>query len=103
MKWITIYVLTVALSLVLALTFSLRYSQATLFFGALALLLAYPVMHRIPQLNLTMGLFAGLVVVASFPFRKFFQLDDFLPSTIVMCVYAGILFVAGLGWKRSWK
>ena len=103
MNWTLITAGVLTCSVVLGFAMSLKLSFLVLLWGFVALVLAYPVLHKIPNKNIAAGLFVGLAFFASFPFKKLMQLDEILPSIVVTLVYVGILYVAGLGWKRSWS
>lgn len=96
-------ILAVMVVLTLALALSLKYSQATLLFGFVALVSAPIVIHRIPDKNWSMAMLFVLAIFASFPFRKLYQIDGFIREIPVLVIYVGILWLVGRGWKRSWQ
>jgi hypothetical protein len=53
----------------------LKYSQAVLVFGLVSVLSALVVIHKVPNASIATGLFVGLTLFASSPFRKLFQID----------------------------
>lgn len=93
----------VMVTLVFAVSIGLKYSQASLLFGAVALVLAPVAIHKIPNVNWASGVLIGLAVYASFPFKKLFQIDGFLHESAVTLSYFAVLWIAGMGWKRNWK
>ncbi|GAA6193630.1 hypothetical protein [Phaeobacter sp. NW0010-22] len=102
-KYSVLIAAIVFLTLLLAVPIGLKYSQASLLFGFVALVLAPIAIHKTPSVNWALGLLMGLAIFASFPFKKLFQLDGFVQEAPVTLAYAGILWLIGMGWKRSWK
>lgn len=88
---------------VVAVPVGLKYSQASLLFGFIAAVSAPIVIHRIPDKNWSIGMLVGLSLFASFPVRKLFQLDGLLQELPVILAYCALLWVIGLGWRRSWR
>ena len=96
-------ILAVMVVLTLALALSLRFSQATLLFGFVACVAAPIVVHRIPDRNWSLALLFMLSIFASFPFRQLYQIEGFVREIPIIAIYAGILWLVGRGWKRSWQ
>jgi len=44
-----------------------------------------------------------LSIFASFPFRQLYQIEGFVREIPIIAIYAGILWLVGRGWKRSWQ
>jgi nitrate reductase gamma subunit len=80
----------------------LKYSQAVLVFGLVSALAAPAVIHEVPNASIATGLFAGLTLFASFPFRKLFKIDGMVEELAVNFAYAAVLWIVGFGWKRIW-
>jgi hypothetical protein len=80
----------------------LIYSQAVLVFGLASALAAPVVIHKVPNANIAPGLFVGLTLFASFPFRKLFKIDGMVEELAVNFAYAAVLWIVGFGWKRIW-
>ena len=90
-------------ALAIAAAMGLKYSQATLLFGLVAVVCAPVVLHRIPNKNSALGMLVGLSIFASFPLKKLFQVDGFVGDVSVSLVYGAVLWVVGFGWKRNWR
>ncbi|WP_108815029.1 hypothetical protein [Loktanella sp. Alg231-35] len=90
-------------ALTLAVPIGLKYSQATLQFGLIAAISAPVVIHKISDKNWSLGMLMGLSYFASFPLKKLFQIDGLVTDISVTLAYAGILWLVGFGWKRSWR
>ena len=87
----------------LFLSVGLRYSQAVLLFGVVAVVLAPVIFHKIENLSSSLGLFMGLADFASAPAKKLFQLDGILAELPMTLAYMVVLFLTGAGWKRDWS
>ncbi|WP_166415971.1 hypothetical protein [Cochlodiniinecator piscidefendens] len=85
----------------IALSLGLRYSQASLLFGIVALALAPIAMHRISSQNWAIGTICGLGIFASFPMKRLFQLDGPLQEVPVSLLYIAILWVISMPWKKA--
>jgi hypothetical protein len=81
----------------------LKYSEATLLYGLIAAFSAPVVIHRVSDKGWSLGMFVGLTIFASFPLKKLLKLDGDLEKLALSFAYAGILWVIGFGWKRSWR
>lgn len=100
----SLLILGIVLSVLwLSVLVELKYSHATLLYGMVALVLAPIAIHKVPRVNGALGLLLGLAVFASFPFKELFQLDGLVQEVPVTLAYAGMLWLIGMGWKRSWK
>ncbi|WP_114286362.1 hypothetical protein [Candidatus Halocynthiibacter alkanivorans] len=100
----SISVLAIAITtLFLAVVIGLKYSQASLIFGIVALALAPIAIHKVSDRGWALGLLAGLAIFASFPAKKLFQIEGFVTETLLTLIYFGTFWVIGMGWKRSWK
>jgi hypothetical protein len=89
-------------TLTVSFLIGLKYSQAVLAFGLISALAAPVVIHKVPSTNIATGLFVGLTLFASFPFRKLFQIDGMVEELAVNFAYAAVLWIVGFGWKRIW-
>jgi len=90
-------------AIAIAVPLGLRYSQATLLFGVIAVISAPVVTHKIPNNNWALGMLMGLAFFASFPLKKLFQIDGFINEIPVTLTYAAVFWIIGFGWKRSWR
>lgn len=100
----TSIVIVVALALVqvVAISVGLKYSQATILFGGLAMIMAPFAIHKTPSVNSAIVMLVILAFFASQPFKRLFQIDVILQELPVTLIYAGVLWLVGMGWKRSW-
>ncbi len=102
-KYVLAVIVAVFGALVIAVPIGLKYSQATLLFGLIAVLSAPVVIHKVPNVRGATGMLVGLSIFASFPLKKLLQIDGFINEVPVTLAYAAILWVIGFGWKRSWR
>jgi hypothetical protein len=65
-------------ALAVAVLIGLKYSQAVLFFGLIAVLSAPIVIHKISNKNWSLSMLVGLSLFASFPLKKLYQIDGFV-------------------------
>ena len=93
----------VFMSLILSLIVGLKYSQASILFGIIAVGLARTTIHKVTEVNWAVGMLVGLALFASFPLKKLFQLDGFTQKFLLTMIYAGVLWIVGMGWRRNWK
>ena len=91
------------LTLIYATVFGLKYSQVTIVFGFVALLLAPLAIHRVSSVGWASGHLSSLALFASFPFNKLFQLNGTIWGFLVIFAYWVVLWTIGAGWRRSWK
>lgn len=96
-------ILAVFGALLIAVPIGLKYSQATLLFGLIAIISAPMVIHKIPNNSSALGMLLGLSIFASFPLKKLFQIDGLAIEIPVTLAYAAVLWVIGFGWKRNWR
>lgn len=89
--------------MVVSVPIGLKYSQGMLLYGLIAVVSAPVVIHRVSDKNWSLGMLVGLSLFASFPLKKLLRLDGILEETAVSLAYAGVLWVIGFGWKRSWR
>jgi hypothetical protein len=101
------YVWGVIIAVVVALAASgsigLKYSEATLLFGLIAAVSAPAVIHKISDKNWSLGMLVGLSIFASFPLKKYLDLDGLPEEMAITLAYGGMLWAIGFGWKRSWR
>ena len=102
-KYSWIVIAAVVGSFVLVISVGLRYSQSSIFFGLVAAILSPIVIHKIPQMNVSLGLLVGLSFFASFPLKKLFQFEGILQEVSISAAYLAVLWVIGFGWRRSWR
>ena len=98
-KGLLIVLGTIFAVMIVSFAIPLRYSQAVLVFGLVALALSAFVLPRFENANWALAALAGLTFFASFPFKKLFQLDGFGAETTVSAVYGIILFIVARGWR----
>lgn len=89
--------------LTIAVAVGLRYSQAALLFGLIAIVLAPIAIHKVSSPSGAIGLLAGLSFFASFPVKKLYHLAEFPQGMLLSAAYLGVLWAIGVGWKRSWN
>ncbi|WP_306115867.1 MULTISPECIES: hypothetical protein [unclassified Roseovarius] len=102
-KYVLGVVIAVFGTLVIAVSVGLKYSQASLLFGLVAAVSAPVVIHKISDVGWSIGMLMGLSFYASFPIKKLFQIDGIINEIPVTLVYVAVLWVIGLGWRRSWR
>jgi hypothetical protein len=102
-KYVWGVIIAVVGALAVSVPMGLKYSQATVLYGLIAVFSAPVVIHRVSDKNWSLGMLVGLSIFASFPLKKFFKIDGLLEGMAVSLAYAGILWVIGFGWKRSWR
>lgn len=90
-------------SMLISVQLGIRFSQASLIFAVIAAICAPIVIHRIQSVPWSAGMLLALAYYASFPLKKLFQLEGFVQEVPVTLIYAGLLWVIGQGWKRSWS
>lgn len=90
-------------TLFVSVPIGLKYSQAAFLFGAIALVSAPIVIHKIEDTSWSIGMLVGLSFFASFPLKKLYDIEGFFAEMATTVVCAGVLWVVGFGWKRSWR
>ncbi len=89
--------------LVLAIQLGLSNLQATILLGVAAASMSPVAIHKVPNANFALGLLVGLTLFASLPLKKLLQFDGFLQEILLSILYGAVLWIIGVGWKRSWK
>ena len=102
-KYLVIVLLGIGVTMAVAVAIPLRYSQATLLFGLVGLCLAPLAIHKIESAGLAGGLLLAVSFFASYPLIKLLNFQGTSMKYAVQAAYIAIFFVAGLGWRRSWK
>lgn len=95
--------LLVAVSLGVGFAVPLLYSQAALLFFFVAIICAQLVVRRVKNLNFAVGFLVGLAFFASFPMKKLYGVEEFVPGLLVSAGYCALLWIAGFGWRRKWS
>lgn len=94
--------LLLAVSLALGFAVPLLYSQAALLFFFVAIMCSQIVVRRIENLNMAVCFLVGLAIFASFPMKKLFGVEGFVPGMLLSAGYCGLLWITGFGWRRKW-
>ena len=89
--------------LLVAITFAVNYSEATILFGLIASISAQIVGRKISDKNWALGLIAMLAITASFPFKKLFSIDGFAGEMAVSMIYILALWIIAGGWRHNWR
>lgn len=102
-KHFWIIISSILVCMLLAVALGLKYSQAAIVFGIAAAIMAPFAIHRVPDSRFAASLIIALAYFASFPVKKLYNLDGVMPEAVLALIYAAVLWLIGLGWKRSWK
>lgn len=86
-----------------SVTLNLSYFAASVLWPLIAAALAPLAVHRIGSPNVAAGLLMGLAFFASFPVKRYLRLDGVILEGFATILFAVLLFVVALGWKRDWK
>ena len=100
-KIFVVIVVVIFASLFIAVQLELRYAQCSIVFGLIGAVSAPFIIHKINSAGTVSSLLVGLAIYASFPVKKFFQIDGFLQEVPLTLLYFGALCVVGAGWKRT--
>ncbi len=87
----------------IAISVPLDYAQSAPLFSLVAFASARVVLHKIADKAMAVGFLVGLSIFGSVPLLRLFEIDGFIGETLMTLTYTALLFVIGLGWKRSWK
>jgi len=100
-KYFWIVIVLVFGSLLVAVPIGLKYSQAIVLFGVIALISAPIVLHKITDPNWSIGMLVGLSIYSSSPMKKLFQIEGMIEGGLITLAYGAVLWVIGFGWKQS--
>ena len=84
-----------------SVTLNLSYSAASVLWPLITAALAPSAVHRVESPNVAGGLLMGLAFFASFPVKRYLKLDGFVLEGLTTILFAVLLFVIALGWKRD--
>jgi hypothetical protein len=102
-KYLALIAVVLIVTLILGVQIPLKYSQAVVVFGLVAVVLAPVAIHKLRHPALAAGVLVGLAMFASYPLEKLFRIGDTFQEFLVTAAYGAVLFVIGFGWKRSWR
>lgn len=101
-NWHWAAIIAIGLSVALAFQIPLLFSQAAALFGAVALGFAYPTIQFASSTNIAAVFIAVLAIYASWPLKQLLPYEGLLADVGLSLLYAGVIFLAGAGWKRRW-